>query len=91
MAVTVPEYVACHVRPGPMRPCPLQILLMLHMLHEAPWRYFPLTLQYLQPEYAALIKGGSCPVLRVCRVAKHWSLWVERRSGQVGGRGPGDV
>jgi hypothetical protein len=35
-----------------------QILLMLHMLHEVPWRYFPLTLQYLKDDYAALVRGG---------------------------------
>ncbi|GLC34412.1 hypothetical protein PLESTF_000530000 [Pleodorina starrii] len=33
-----------------------KILLMLSMLHESPWRHFPLTLQYLQPEYAAMVK-----------------------------------
>ncbi|EFJ48579.1 hypothetical protein VOLCADRAFT_117506, partial [Volvox carteri f. nagariensis] len=33
-----------------------KILLMLSMLHESPWRHFPLTLQYLNPKYEAMIK-----------------------------------
>ncbi|GIL82999.1 hypothetical protein Vretifemale_11676 [Volvox reticuliferus] len=33
-----------------------KILLMLSMLHESPWRHFPLTLQYLHPKYAAMVK-----------------------------------
>lgn len=33
----------------------LQVLLLLHMLHLAPWCYFPLTLQYLAVEYAELV------------------------------------
>ncbi len=63
----------------PMHVCasrlPPQVLLMLSMLHESPWRYFPLTLQYLHPEYASMVKGENGrsarpfqmdPVLHVC-------------------------
>ncbi|KXZ53624.1 hypothetical protein GPECTOR_6g541 [Gonium pectorale] len=36
-----------------------KILLMLSMLHESPWRHFPLTLQYLAPEYAVMVKAEA--------------------------------
>ena len=40
------------------RMLPPQVRLMHEMLQEAPWRYFPLTLQFLSPVYAAATKGG---------------------------------
>lgn len=34
-----------------------KVRLLLEMLHQPPWRYYPLTLQFLQPEYHKLQAG----------------------------------
>jgi structure-specific endonuclease subunit SLX1 len=34
-----------------------KVRLLLEMLQQPPWRYYPLTLQFLQPEYHKLQAG----------------------------------
>jgi len=36
-----------------------QIRMLLGMLHASPWRYYPLTLQYLSSTYAQLSVGKA--------------------------------
>ena len=49
----------CNHPSSELAACPtVQIRLMLGMLHVVPWRYYPLTLQYLSSTYAQLSVGG---------------------------------
>ena len=45
---------------------PIQIRIMLGMLHASPWRYYPLSLQYLSSTYAQLSVGKAC--LRILKI-----------------------
>jgi hypothetical protein len=44
----------------------LQIRLLLGMLCASPWRYYPLTLQFLSQQHSALPKGEQ---LHTCRIS----------------------
>lgn len=40
-------------------PTPWQVRILLGMLHQSPWCYYPLTLQYLAPEFLELQNGRA--------------------------------
>lgn len=50
----------------PRSPPRLQVRLLQEMLQESPWRYYPLTLQFLSSTYAALAAGGPALPPHVC-------------------------